>query len=891
MSKPYLAILFFLHALGLLYYSRSTSRLLFASPFLKVFGGIALIWMNLVHTSQILSLFGSLGSPVAYFLTPIGLHWCYLHLFTWLCRDTPPSPAPESPEFWREIKTNLLSIGLLLAFAAVATGALLIAVSVLNNNWDTLAYRFPRVLFYLSSGALVHPGQGIDPRLLNYPYNASLIYLFLAQYEWTGVAWNFVSLTIWMIATAGVFYFPLSLGASGRSAVFSAVLFATAPIVLCLANSGNDELIAGTPGLLAVIFLGQWFRFRHIACLIFFMILLAISAGTKLHIVFLLPVLLLAALVCFIASRRELATWCKESLRGHTPHLAVGLLLSLPLAGGFLVTNLVSSGKLTNSEFNKAVLNFPPNPVAATQTLWLYSWQLLLSPLPDHALPFGKEVAAKAYATANSATADVLFKNIKQGAPYTNPYYSFRGLVPPDAMQYYEQTLWLGLFPWLLILSLIWLAFHRQNIPVWQWALFFVLPGWHVVISTALLYSETVGAYYAYAAPLGFAGFAFVVDKIRQEPGWSSRSMRLALTVVMGSNLWLAASALTLSPQRNVTQAFIASDRETATSQTSPNVRSMMQQARRIQIEYSHWELLYWNLMRLNPAAEYFTSPTKQATKPDLTIYPLGSRFNWGTPTPIRARGIGAYRFGGTITSGEELIFCQGPACRPEHPDWDEFFFLPMLYSASATGVELAAAGPPLGLNPGQSGFARFTLFRAGTQEKEASPWIPVSNLATFRNKFTNKSLDHLQVEVSCASDNTCILSKSVFPLQPGPRPLIDPMPELAEAFNLEQISSLFSPAWEGSEGGGYWKFIWRLVPGTNRLEAEWTGGGGEKAKDLLTVISVSDKGVVLRREGTNGNYTGTWLTQSRGAVRGGTSWDPNNTWNAGRQKSTVPAR
>lgn len=80
-------------------------------------------------------------------------------------------------------------------------------------------------------------------------------------------------------------------------ACFWAYALFTAQIVLCLANSTNDELLAGAPLLLGAVFLAAWFRDRALANLLFGLMALGNSVGVKLHLMFYGPGLLITSVL------------------------------------------------------------------------------------------------------------------------------------------------------------------------------------------------------------------------------------------------------------------------------------------------------------------------------------------------------------------------------------------------------------------------------------------------------------------------------------------------------------------------------------------------------------------------------------------------------------------
>jgi len=888
---PYLQLLFLAHLIVLVSWNWRTARRLFASDFPALFATVLLAWANLIHTAQVASLAGVLNVPLAYFAISLGISSLYGRFFAWACPEAVPSDGLRFRDVWGQIRGSIFSFALLVALAFFACGVLLMALSVLPNNWDTLAYRFPRVNFYLNSAALVHASKGLDFRLLFYPYNGSLLYLFLGEYQLTGVTWNLVSVFGWMVAGLGAFYFPLFLGGTVRAGMFSAYALLTAPIVLCVANSTNDELLAGGPLLLGVIFLADWFRNRTLSSLIFALMGMGISVGVKLHLMFYGPGLLIAVLLAVRYHRVELTALWKESLQPKLQMFGVGMLIVVPLAVGFMVTNYVSSGKVTNSAANKEVLNSPFHFGAAFQNLQLLTAQLFISPLPDHARIFGQTKGAEAYKATNELTNKTIFKNVKQGPPYTSAYYKFRGISSPLAEYYFEETLWMGMVPWALLAAILWMIAKRreQSLPIW--VLLLSLPAWHVTLCAIHIYVEAIGTYYAYAAPVGLAGLGLIWERMGKSGGFIGRYGSRFLVLVLVSNTLLSATLLFSGSKRDVTQAFRVTDAETPVSQTSASVRNAMSKAKQVYITYTHWELLYWNLMRLNPAARYFSGDYPAAAKIDLFLWPYYSQVAWDAPLPIRASRMGEFKLLGTMSTGGEVIVCGGATCLAECPNCEDLFLLPLRFQRKAPTIDLFVAGPTQGLNASQAGFVRFTLFNATTLANSPSAWVPLAELPKFRTNVPDQAFDHVLVETSCEAGSTCLISRTTIPLAPGLRPLVDQMPEFSPSLDPAQVSAIFGTGWEGTEGSGYWKFQWKLRPGTNKLDATWTGGGGEKASDELTVSLITEKQVLIHRKSYSSYYVGTWYPSKNPSAKGYAAWDPSNIWSGKKIEAAAPVK
>lgn len=776
-------LLFAAHALLLVCSARSIAAGCFDQPSLRLLASVVLIWLNLIHSAQLASLGGKLGSPFWYLLCSAIVALIHYAVLRFPLDPTPRKPAPR----WRDTLHGLggwwATPVLVASIVLLAAGALAIALSVYANNWDTLAYRFPRAHFYLTTGALLHPGAGLDPRLLYYPYNGSLLYLFLAQYQAGGLAWNLFGYAAWLFTGAGAFELTRQLGAGARAALLTATLVLSTPIVLCLANSGNDELIGGLPLLLCAVFLTAWVQTCSPAAAAFALLALAICLGVKFHIVFLSPIAAFVLAAAFIFRRPAFIELLRSLGRRHALRLVLAAALALPAAGGFLLTNYLSAGQLMDLNFSSEVTNIPPHPGAALQNIQVYGWQLLLAPLPDHLRFLDDEQFGAVYRRVNDFTGPLLFSHVRNGPPYSSPYYQFRGLTPPDAVIFYEQTLWLGLVPWALLAGWVWLAVHRRRAGFALWILAAMLPLWHAAFSTIARYMETVGTYYAFMAGLGIPCLGLLWHRAADTGGALSRLIRFCVVLALVSNLWIAGLALWKSPKRNVTFAWRNVSPETPVSQTSPSLRPLIEQARQVHINYTHWELLYWNLMRLNPAARYSTGNVPDSPPPDLFIHPVSIRSGWEVPTPVRAQRAGLLRLAGTMSSGEDQIFCHGTVCEQQCRNCGQYALLPLRAQSSPDGAQAEITAPPGVLS--RPAAVRLSLLRSTDPALHPAEWADLSQPAGVRHQAAGPGFDHLLVEIASG----CAISRTLLPLQRGNGLALDPLPAWAVQAGILPIS------------------------------------------------------------------------------------------------------
>jgi len=696
---PYLGPLSAIHLALLVGLGVATARALFVAALPRLLAAAVLVWANLVLTAIVLSPFGRLGSPPAYFAVSIGLAVAA----RWGLRRVCPAPTvgggPSWAELARAVRADRVSRTLAGGLTAVAAAAGVVAVAVLPNNWDSLAYRFPRAYFFLSSGALVHAAPAIDTRLNEYPYNGTLLYLFLAQYAWPPIAWNFVGVAGWLLCGAAAMQLALHVGASVRGALASGAFLLTTPIVLCLANSTNDELLAAAPlaTALALLLLG----YRHGSPPALYLALVAggLGAGVKLHWPWLVPWL---AIGFAAAARREggaIGRRVRATIRPAA--FAAAAVVAVALAASFLVGNYLASGRLRviDPAFAAGIVNRPFHAGAALQTAGLYTAQMLLSPVVDHARILGVERGRAAYEGANALTMEWLGDRVRQGPPYTHDGYRFRGLVEPNAHVFFEQSLWLGWLPHLTLAALGVLLWRRPS--GWELPAFLLaaLPLWHLTHAAMVRYAETTGTYYAFVAPFAAAPLGWLWERARRSPRRAGRAFAVVAVVALASHAALAATLLLSNQRRNVVHAVSPASRggwATATNRVSPLLPALLAEARRVEIPYTHWELLYWSLMRLHPGASYVTGEEDGAA--DLELYALARRLddNYALRLlPVRYEGPGAVRLAGTMNAGDDVVFCAGPTCESVCARCETYLLLPLRIEPGAAGVERAIGGPP----------------------------------------------------------------------------------------------------------------------------------------------------------------------------------------------------
>ncbi len=509
------------------------------------------------------------------------------------------SPRTNAPEHRvdRLVRRAALVILLLAALASA-----LICIAYVPNNWDSATYRFSRAFFYLARGDLLHTGNLGDPRLTFYPLNGALLYVFFAIHQFPPQALSFVTYAAWVFAVGGVYLAARALGASRTGSSVAAWLCGLAPNILSQATATTDEVLAAVPILLGFVFLREFWlaelrRFAILAGIGF-----GLGLGTKLHWVFYSVFTFAAALLLTVRALRE--PQFRAGVVRRLPALVMAGLVALSLSVSFIVCNYISAGRITDPEFNNTILNQPFRLSLALEKMRVNTAELFISPLPDLIPPLNREQRRAAYVAFNKFFMQCCFSDLKETTvtPYPGGY-SFQGPANPDGYLFYEYT-WLGFLPHLLLLVCILGIASNKIAPacVVLAASFFI---WHATMAAQTRYQAGY-IYYSYPAILATAALGPAWDIARNSRSLLGRVLLLGFSVVFATHMVLASNLLAFGGLRNL--QFLA--RRQPPPEAHPvgsRVVQAVQAARNIYLPFTHWEILYWNIMRHNPAAWYTT--------------------------------------------------------------------------------------------------------------------------------------------------------------------------------------------------------------------------------------------------------------------------------------------
>ena len=541
-----------IHGLILIGLAWRSSGHLFGNAGHRLCSAYLLIWCDLVFTALILSLFSALDRVGLYFSVSLALA-AGLELFLSFRHIAPHQGElrvglASPPLFDRVLKRVLAAV-----LAAVALATLLICIHYIPNNWDTCTYRLSRAFFYLGHGNLLHPGHPPDPRLAFYPFNGTLLNLFLAIYQFPPQSFNFISAFTWLFAGLAVFCAARSLGASRTGGFVAAWVCLMTPNVLVQSASGNDEILAATPLLMGLVFAVEWLHTPRIRYALLAGVGIGLGLGTKLHWAFYWVFVCLAAVVfgVRILRSREL----RSQLFARVPAILAASVIAAPLALSFLVSNYISTKHLTNEAFNNQVLNTPFRLSLAREKIETSTGEMLLSPIPDFVPPLDRPRRQSAYAAFNQFLMKCCFSNLVETTQRSVEGYQFIG--PSDQYAYLpsEITVWLGLLPHFMILVCLMLVFTRK-LPIeslWFIAAFWL---WDLTYAMETRYIYWACTYYCFPAIISAAAIGLVWDFARSSSSGVSRFLSASFLVLFAAQFLLSANLLVFGGLRNIQFVF-----------------------------------------------------------------------------------------------------------------------------------------------------------------------------------------------------------------------------------------------------------------------------------------------------------------------------------------------
>jgi hypothetical protein len=703
---------------------RSASRLA-EGVIPRLCAAFLLLWANLAYTGLALASFTKLDNQLLYVAVSIAaaaileasLHWRGVHSLA--SRATLPDARPAP--FDRMVR-RALAIALLLAALLSA----LICVLYVPNNWDSLTYRFSRAYFYLTRGDLLHTGNPLDPRLLYYPLNGTLFYLFFVIHEFAA-GWFYIPTCLaWIFSGLGTWYTARCMGASRTGAFIAAWICWLAPSILAQAASTNDEVLAAVPILLALAFFLEWLATPRSRYILLAALGLGLGMGCKLHWLFYSVFAAGAALYIVMRAARSFAF--RADLARRIPALIAACVLVVPLAFAFLAANYISAGKLTDSAFNDQVLNHPFRLSLAREKIRINTANILLSPIPDLLPPVNRDERKKTYSDFNQFFMRCCLSDLRETTQRSPEGYRFEGPADPEGAGPNEYSVWLGFMPHLVLLAALPLAIMRNRAALAAVAAFFV---WFVSYSIGSRYIPTASVYYSFPGVLAFCALGPAWDFARASYRPAAGLLLAAFLGVFATHIVLSANLLAFGGMRNLGSVW----RKTSAPEmhsVAPAVSAAIRAARRIYIPYTHWEVLYWNFMRFNHAARYSTGVDLHSSD-DATMMLLSVAREGNTDLFPARLPTGSDT--GVLYIGDadgQPIYARGGGVEALHPAQARYMLLPIWWNTGpggqVNGISLHISRPSqeisccVGLVPGDAIDYRYEL-RSPTGPARASNW------------------------------------------------------------------------------------------------------------------------------------------------------------------------
>ncbi|MDD3181785.1 MAG: hypothetical protein PHD48_03140 [Alphaproteobacteria bacterium] len=649
---------------------------------------LLLLWGSLVfagHGAGLLDKLNTLSVYIPATLVGVGIMSA---LFLSLAKipASPPLLSAASLSFTRienpKIERFLWRF-LLITLALFAVISVVLAMSVYPDNADSMIYRLPRTVWYVSHGNFLHPFTSPDNRLVYYPLDGVMLYVPLVLYNLPGTFHSIPSLISWTMVVYIAYRFARELGAQRVLALFSAWLVGLTPSILAQATSTNDEILASAVFFCALLMGWRWLvTGRHVY---FFMAGLAIglSAGTKLHIVFLMPIVAIALLLALwsIYKNPKLFSLWAQAIGWKTGAMTLALLLIM--FAPFLLYNYVSVGRLYFfDDFKDQVFNLSASFQVGFQNLLIYTSQMIFSPLADmNFWPVAND--RQRFNTAINQIFNPLIKPLIDTNPaYYHLNYRYVGVTIPVSVRFVEFSLW-SAFVWLLWPFQAALSLKQKFSLRSLFFLFAITPlFWLVFWSFTTLYMEGTATYFTFylicAAPASVMVFTKIRRPLINELRW------VAVVLVTISNLVICHNLVMYSGFRALPDLYYAKTWPYDWLLTEKPIIDEIRSADRIRIMMTHEKLPYFGYMHWHPKATYYSpfdingKDRIQDIGNVLQILPVSGLNLYGF-MPIKVPGKmtpGLTYLGAVRAIGREAIFAVGNGVEKRHPTEADYILL-----------------------------------------------------------------------------------------------------------------------------------------------------------------------------------------------------------------------
>ncbi|MEJ0062332.1 MAG: glycosyltransferase family 39 protein [Alphaproteobacteria bacterium] len=640
------------------------------------------IWFALILTGHVLTIFGELNNPVLYcgvsLLMLSGAMWSFARLAPVNSVPRPVWDAPALPfySFGNPKTEKYLGRALLALLAVAAACSLILVLHNYAGNADSVSYRLPRAFWYVSHGGFLHPFDAFDRRTIFYPLNGTALYVPLVVYGLPGTFHNAPTYIAWLAIALVCYRFARTLGAGRTIALLATALAALTPNVLVQAAATNDEILAGGALLLAVYFLFRWLQADQNIYLLLGVCAAGIGIGTKLHVVFYLPVLAVALAMMIYGAWRHPQTAKRigrcAGWRGAAASLALLAVTILP----FLVYNKISSGKFYFAdEFADAFFNTRGKLHVALQNTLIYFAQMFVAPVADlYGAPDGDDRFAF-HNALNDFFRPLIQPFLSADRADYHLQYKFTGVTLPVSPAYLEYSLWAGFI--YLIAPFAWIQIAWTKALPWRgwWMLLALSPFiWMLTWCASTLYMEGTPTYLAYYLIVAAPALAFAFLKI--DRAWLNRLRWAVAGFVLVTHIVIDANTYLYNEFRNVPRLMTSARLPYDWELMEQSVIGELEAAKKIRIVFTRWGLSYFGFMHHNPHAFYY-GPHEAVPDPEqtLVVYAAPGAQHWGfAPVYVPHKPTSGLSFIGKMRGwSNEGVFALGNGVERRWPDRNRY--------------------------------------------------------------------------------------------------------------------------------------------------------------------------------------------------------------------------
>lgn len=219
---------------------------------------------------------------------------------------------------WRS-RENWLTIFLFLitAFSYLVLAGIILIVP--PNNWDGMAYRLPRIMYWLQFDTF-YPHVTPDVRITTFPQNSEIAILWTFLIRGTDQFAGYVQWVGSIVSAIVIFDLTRLIGGTSKQGVFVACLWLSFPLIIAESTSVQNDIVVGTFFIISVYGLYNGVQANSYRALMLSGLAVGMAIGTKSTIIFALPGFALAAAIIWLSDPRRLfrpmAMWAIYSIIG-----------------------------------------------------------------------------------------------------------------------------------------------------------------------------------------------------------------------------------------------------------------------------------------------------------------------------------------------------------------------------------------------------------------------------------------------------------------------------------------------------------------------------------------------------------------------------------------------